>query len=118
MVFQVNNTANSSANITGLGLDFATQSDNSGTVEDGPDEVVDVTVGADSRTISAVEGQAPVFFEDDPITLAGGGTIADVELELDETYTLSRNKEALIISVTFYFEGGFSAKYSVYMFDE
>lgn len=117
VTFQIENTANESVNISGMRVAYATQSDNSGTVEDGPDEVIDIAVGGDSRTVSAIEGQNPVFFEDNPITLAGDDTVSDIELQLDDTYLLSKNKEALIISVTFYFEGGFSAEYAVYMFN-
>jgi hypothetical protein len=117
VVFQVNNTANESVNVTGFSLSYATQSDQSGTVEDGPDAALSLTVGGQSRSFTAVEGQSPVFFENDPVTLAGNKTLSDIEIRLDDTYVLAKNKEALIIEITIYFQGGFSARYSVFMFD-
>lgn len=117
VVFQVNNTAKESVNVTGFSLSFATQSDQSGTVEDGPDRALSLTVGGQSTTFTAVEGQSPVFFEDNPITLDGNKTVSDIEIELDDTYVLAKNKEALIVEITLYFQGGFSARYSVFMFN-
>lgn len=125
VTFSLQNKANETVNVTGVRLSYATHSDQSGTLEDGPDSIVAVTlrnqstndvVAATSDGFPATEGREPVFFDKGAFSLNDSSTY-EFDMEMNERFKMDKQKEGILVSVTLYFEGGFYGEYTAHIFD-
>lgn len=119
VTFRLNNTAGSPMNVSGLRLDYVTVTNENGELADGPDAIAAVTLNGETRSVNAVEGKSPAFFTSDPLRIPAyedTGSEYDLNVKLDSSYSLARPQNAVIISVTVYYEGGLAGTYAIYLF--
>lgn len=88
----------------------------SGTLTDGPTKVTKLSLGGETRTIDASENQQPVFFEASPLTLSTG--TVNLKLTFDQRYQLKNQNDAFGVSITLYYEGGFSTSFTAWRFKQ
>lgn len=111
--FSIRNRGVNPVNLTGYRLDYITKMASNGQVSDGPNEIVSVSFPGlgESRTGTASEGREPLFLSD-PVQIPANETV-DMEVTFEQSWNLG-NKDALVISTGFYFEGGIVSTYTVF----
>lgn len=104
-------------NATGVRLNYATQFDTNGDLQNGPTEITDVSLDGATNDVSAAEGGAPWFFapNDQPELTLGDESTESLVVALDAPYETDHSKEAVPFSVTVYYEGGVAGTYSVWL---
>jgi hypothetical protein len=112
----VDNRAGQSVNLTGVHLMDVSKIDRQSfgftQPEDVADEITTVSSGLESESVSAVEGERPVYFSD-PIELSSGTNT--VTLTFDSTVSLGAD-DALDLRVVLYYDHGLRSECSFYVF--
>lgn len=124
IAFDLNNTLERPVNVTGVRLEYISNlektgqgSSSTGTIVDGPTTMTEISVlGGGTRTITAEEGGKPAFFQSAPLGLSEG-EVSTVEFTFDRSYVLGPG-EAVLTSVTIYYEDGLRGTYSVHVFGQ
>jgi hypothetical protein len=115
--YEFDNQGSSARKMTGIRLNFVTQFDKNGDIEEGPTEIVEVSLNGTTNTISTTEAGEPWFFaangQSEPVL--GTGSTETLRVTLDSTYDVNMNKEAVPISITVYYEGGLAGTYPVWL---